>query len=91
MDPVQPRISLIYTTINEKNLVRRCARKKVFKSTFRVSSQISTDLRIYKYIFDFSLAALRCVLLRMICCCHAILRSVLSVVIVRLILGEHYR
>ena len=40
---VQQQISLMYTTNNEKNLARRCARKKIFKSTFRVSSQISNS------------------------------------------------
>ena len=54
MDVVPQRISLIYTTNNEKNLAPRCARKKIFKSTFRVSSQISVDLHInleLKYIY----------------------------------------
>ena len=47
MDPVQPRIYLIYTTNNEKNLAPKvCSKKKMFKSTFRVSSQISVDLHI---------------------------------------------
>ena len=46
MDPVQPRISLIYTTNNEKNLAPRVCSKKNFQKPFRVSSQISVDLNI---------------------------------------------
>ena len=49
MDPVQPQISLIYTTNNDKNLAPKVCSKKIFKSTFRVSSQISIDLYIYVY------------------------------------------
>ena len=46
MDPVQPRISLTYTINKEKNLAPKVCSKKNFKSTFRVSSQISVDLYI---------------------------------------------
>ena len=46
MDAVQLRISFIYTTNNEKNLYPKMCSKKIIKSWFQVSSQISVDLHI---------------------------------------------